>query len=331
MNAPKISIIVPVYKVEKYLHRCLDSILGQTFIDWECILVDDGSPDFSGAICDEYAAKDSRIHVIHKDNEGVSKARNVGLKNASGEWISFVDSDDSLYDNALEILYSYVADDCDLVMAGYTTVREDGSVRTAEAKKRNAILTREEAIKEMFSPSDYPYQGYSVCKLFRKRNIIDYGIGFDVNIYFNEDRLFVVEYLCAACKKKVYYTTEAVYRIFKRGSSAMGSLNRYYNAKFVTDMDAYAKMLTAIKKNVDNPTLIKMAKNGCVASYCNNHAMMKSHGVYDAQAHKHLVRLLHSNGLLISYYKLAFKHFAVHLLMHLAPKIAIRKKNNAKI
>ena len=91
---PKVSVIVPVYKAEKYLHRCVDSILSQTFTDWELLLIDDGSPDRSGEICDEYAKKDTRIRVFHKENGGVSSARNMGLDIAKGKWIVFVDSDD---------------------------------------------------------------------------------------------------------------------------------------------------------------------------------------------------------------------------------------------
>ena len=91
---PLVSVIVPVYKAEKWLHRCVDSILAQTMEDFELLLIDDGSPDRSGEICDEYAAKDSRVRVFHKENGGVSSARNWGLDNAQGEWISFVDADD---------------------------------------------------------------------------------------------------------------------------------------------------------------------------------------------------------------------------------------------
>ena len=94
MNTPTISVIVPVYKVEKYIRCCLDSIVTQTFADWECILIDDGSPDNSGKICDEYAEKDGRFRVIHQKNAGVSAARNAGLNVAKGAWITFVDSDD---------------------------------------------------------------------------------------------------------------------------------------------------------------------------------------------------------------------------------------------
>lgn len=104
----KISVIVPVYNVEKYIHRCVDSILNQTFTDYELILVDDGSPDNCGKICDEYAEKDSRIHVIHKENGGLSDARNAGLDwmfaNSDSEWITFIDSDDWVHPQYLEIL-----------------------------------------------------------------------------------------------------------------------------------------------------------------------------------------------------------------------------------
>lgn len=98
-NQPKISVIVPVYNVEKYLRRCIDSILAQTFTDFEVLLIDDGSTDTSGKICDEYAEKDNRVRVFHKKNGGVSSARNKGLDNARGEWICFVDADDWLYNN----------------------------------------------------------------------------------------------------------------------------------------------------------------------------------------------------------------------------------------
>ena len=99
-----ISIIVPVYKVEKYIHRCVDSVINQTYKNIEIILVDDGSPDNCGRICDEYAAKDSRIKVIHKPNGGLSDARNCGIEAADGEWLMFIDSDDWIESNMAETL-----------------------------------------------------------------------------------------------------------------------------------------------------------------------------------------------------------------------------------
>jgi len=110
---PKISVIVPVYKVEPYIHRCIDSILAQTFTDFELILVDDGSPDNCGKICDEYAAKDGRIHVIHQDNGGLSAARNTGIdwafENSDSEWITFIDSDDWVHTEYLERMLNATA------------------------------------------------------------------------------------------------------------------------------------------------------------------------------------------------------------------------------
>lgn len=122
MTNPKISVIVPVYNVEKYLHRCIDSILAQTFTDFELLLINDGSKDNSGIICDEYAAKDNRVRVFHKENGGASTARNMGLDNAKGEWIAFVDSDDwieaEMYKEMLDIAENSSVDAvyCDMVL-----------------------------------------------------------------------------------------------------------------------------------------------------------------------------------------------------------------------
>lgn len=116
MKNSMISVIVPVYRVEKYLPRCIDSILAQSFRDFDLILVDDGSPDNCGAICDAYAEKDSRIHVIHQKNAKLSAARNAGIDVAQGEWIALVDSDDWLHKDYLKILISGALEDTDLVI-----------------------------------------------------------------------------------------------------------------------------------------------------------------------------------------------------------------------
>ncbi|GMO37902.1 MAG: hypothetical protein Ta2B_17610 [Termitinemataceae bacterium] len=126
---PVISVIIPVYNVEHYLRRCLDSVLAQTFTDFECILIDDGSPDKSPAICDEYAKKDSRFVVIHQANAGVSAARNAGLDIAQGEWITFVDSDDWIEPDMLRVLYqNAVKHQSDVSVCGVQ--RTDGTETT---------------------------------------------------------------------------------------------------------------------------------------------------------------------------------------------------------
>ena len=131
MDIPKISVIVPVYNVEQYLPRCIDSILNQTFTDFELLLIDDGSTDGSGAICDEYARKDSRIRVFHKENGGVSSARNLGLYNAKGKYIAFIDADDWVESRSLPAFVKALEKcESDVVLTHYRTV----NITTGEEK-----------------------------------------------------------------------------------------------------------------------------------------------------------------------------------------------------
>ena len=149
---PKVSVIVPVYKVEQYIRECLDSIKNQTFTDWECLLIDDGSPDESGKICDEYAAKDCRFKVLHKPNSGVSSARNLGLDKACGEWVMFVDSDDAIAENTLEICYEKAS------TASLDTLQFSFARNKNDIGKNNGIST------EVLSPADYARTGkMNVC------------------------------------------------------------------------------------------------------------------------------------------------------------------------
>ena len=152
---PKISVIVPVYNTEKYLHRYIDSILAQTFTDFELLLINDGSKDNSGAICDEYAAKDSRVRVFHKENGGASSARNMGLDNAKGKWVTFVDSDDYILPSFLAIYSVLCKSNADLciqsiipnyeISSGYkitcSSFNYEGNVKEALLLLSNCQLT----------------------------------------------------------------------------------------------------------------------------------------------------------------------------------------------
>ena len=125
-KSPKISIIVPIYKIERYLHQCIDSILEQTFTDFELLLIDDGSQDRCPAICDEYAEKDERIRVFHKPNGGLTSARNCGLDNAKGEWIMHIDGDDWIEPTYIEELYNAaIKNDADIAICGFRFVFEE--------------------------------------------------------------------------------------------------------------------------------------------------------------------------------------------------------------
>ena len=145
-KSPEISIIVPVYKVEKYLNECIDSILAQTFTDFELILVDDGSPDNCPALCDAAAEKDSRVRVIHKQNGGVSTARNAGLAAAQGNWIGFVDPDDMIDSTFCEkMLYAAVQAGAEMSVCNILRIEEDKTLNSYQERcLKNEVLPREE-------------------------------------------------------------------------------------------------------------------------------------------------------------------------------------------
>ena len=195
-TSPEISIIVPVYNVEQYLRRCLDSIRAQTFTDWECILIDDGSPDASGAVCDEYAAKDCRFRVIHQENRGVSAARNAGLDAARGEWIAFVDSDDWIEPSFLAEQVSDSADGTfDAVVCGLY----------GRGKPRHTELNREAAKRSVFKRGGFG--GFSVLRLIRRRNVG--SLRFDESVSYMEDVLFFWKFF--NCCDKILWTDKPLY------------------------------------------------------------------------------------------------------------------------
>ena len=146
------SIIVPVYNVEKYIHKCIESFICQTYKDIEIILVDDGSTDNSSSIFDEYADKDKRIRVIHKKNGGLSDARNAGIEIASGEYILFVDSDDYIETDTCRKLLKYTKLDCDIIIAD--AIAEDGIVSIEHITLHDVIFTGKEYLKT--APSSLP-------------------------------------------------------------------------------------------------------------------------------------------------------------------------------
>ena len=180
---PKISIIVPVYNVEKFLPKCLSSIVSQTFKDWECILIDDGSSDTSGKICDEYALLNEKITVIHQENKGVSEARNIGIKVSKGEYIGFVDSDDWIEPNTYEIAYNTaISEKADLVQFGFWA--NDGILDYLEYNQPEGLFNfcnlRDELWHGVWS------------KLIKKSVIYENNIKFPIGITLAEDMYFSI-------------------------------------------------------------------------------------------------------------------------------------------
>ena len=323
MNNPLISIIVPVYNVEKYLRQCLDSIIAQTFADWECILVDDGSKDKSGSICDEYAQKDNRFKVIHKLNGGVSSARNLGIEEAKGKWLYFCDADDTLLPKALEILLDGEKENCQFVMAGFNKFLSDGSLKESYSGEIKRKISVDDAIKELYTPTNLSYQGYLWCKLFLSEIVSDYNIRFDEKIFFNEDRLFIMQYLCQM-EASVYYTTMPVYNYVERLSGAMASLKVRYNRKFATDFDAFVKMKDVVYKFTQNKLLRSLAQKGIVESYLVNHRFMVKHHDYDSRIHWSMIRGLLKTGAIKEYIKYAIKEAIKPIALLLFPNIAAK-------
>ena len=188
----KISVIVPVYNTEKYLNRCIDSILAQTFTDFELLLIDDGSTDSSGKICDDYAAKDSRVKVLHKENGGVSRARNLGIDNAQGEYLSFIDSDDyirpEMYEKLAKIIDIYGVD---LVCSN---LEQNGKV-LANKTPQNRVIDKQEIhykILPYFTENDTLGAGGYTTMLI-KRSVLEKGsVRFYEDFAFQEDTMFMI-------------------------------------------------------------------------------------------------------------------------------------------
>lgn len=194
INNPKVSIVVPVYNAEKYLHRCIDSVLAQTYYDWELLLIDDGSKDMSGEICEEYAAKDERIRVFHKENGGVSSARNLGLDNAQGEWIAFADSDDYVFPCWLEN-FIHNASGVDMVVQGFKTSYAYEYMHNKDVHGVSYKGSCKEGLLELYKNC---YLGYLWVKLFRTDIIRENHIRFDTKISLQEDENFVLQYVTYA-------------------------------------------------------------------------------------------------------------------------------------
>ena len=222
-KSPRLSIIVPVYKVEKYLRKCIESILSQTFHDFELILIDDGSPDCCGQICDEYAEIDKRIRVIHQDNAGVSRARNIGMQSACGQWIGFVDSDDYLDPMAYEELLNQ-ADiyECDMAVMDFAYVDESGNVIPGRERKYGGVLPlyNHDIIRMQF---DIPLSIRLVMfnKIF-KREILS-GLFYDETLRCAEDTLLLSQCL-ERVQKAVFVKKPLYYNVQREGSAMHGAL-----------------------------------------------------------------------------------------------------------
>lgn len=221
---PMVSVIVPIYNVEKYLKRCIDSILNQTYKNLEIILVDDGSPDKCPAICDEYAKSDKRIKVIHKQNAGVSAARNDGLTIAQGDLIGFVDPDDCIHPSMYEEMVNYlVSQNCDLVSCSFTKFSTEDEINNNLDMNLfpKETLTRNEAISLSFDKNKKEGFINSVWILLI-RAAIARSVKFDCSLTNGEDTKYSFEALMKT--KQVGMLYAPLYNYYKNENGAVASI-----------------------------------------------------------------------------------------------------------
>jgi glycosyltransferase involved in cell wall biosynthesis len=216
MKNELVSVIVPVYNVEKYLSRCIDSILSQTYKNLEIILVDDGSTDNSPMICDDYKNKDSRIRVVHKKNEGVSVARNTGLDLANGTYISFVDSDDWIEPNLYERVITCINEKkADIVKYHYVVEENGVSKNTGCNYNYTGFVDKKELISILLAAK---IQGECWSYVFKKE-LLSKSLRFENNIIYGEDILFTVELFLIA--NSIYFVEDSFYHYFQSNDGSV--------------------------------------------------------------------------------------------------------------
>jgi len=212
MNQIKVSVIVPLYNAEKFAKRCIESVLMQTFNNYELILINDGSKDNTGAICDQYAAKDNHIKIVHKKNGGVSSARNEGLNLSQGEWVTFLDADDWIEPNFLSIVEESSNESADWIFGQWRTVWDSGLPNEINDTQKEVIFKNWDDIKNIWNE----IANVDICRCpwgkFYKRSIIEENnLRFDKNLTYGEDTVFNYQFLTKIKSLKLSNTEDAHY------------------------------------------------------------------------------------------------------------------------
>lgn len=258
-----ISVIIPIYKVEKYLKKCINSVLNQTYSNLEIILVDDGSPDNCRKICDNYKKKDKRIKVIHKKNGGLSDARNKGIAIAQGKYISFIDSDDYIEKNMIELLYNNLKkENADISICNYYTFNEEQEKLEKEspdtAKQEIEIFNSQSALKKLMSKNsfgDYAWNKLYSAKLFSK---VKYPVGKKMEDLGTTYKLFLLS-------NKIVYTNKKLYNYLQRnGSIANSKTESLMKDRMDLAIDRYNNIKKIYPYMLENNAFLLSA---CVDSY----------------------------------------------------------------
>ena len=258
MKNKLVSIVLPIYNVEKYIKYCLETVINQTYKNIEIILVDDGSTDMSGTICDEYERKDSRIKVIHKENGGLSDARNAGLKIANGEYITFVDSDDCIAYNFIEILVTMMEkNNAEISICNYKSVEEDFSLKEKNLEDNiNKVHTFNniECIKEMYFAKIKGLEFVAWGKMYLKKLFLNNEIIYPKG-KIHEDTYTTYKLIYNA--KKIVFNEMKLYYYRQRNGSIM---NTKFNIKYLDKLEAILETCAFFDKN-SQVDLLQLAFN----------------------------------------------------------------------
>ena len=250
-----VSIIIPVYNVEKYLAECIESVLRQTYQNIEILLIADGSPDNSGKICDKYAKKDSRVRVIHKQNGGVSSARNVGLEQANGEYITFVDGDDFIAKSYIEELYKTLENaNADLSFCKYDHYNGLGFEEIKEGFPTNLVVDKnDQSFIDFFCRFFTNKNNFcgSSCRVLYKKSVLQ-DLSFNENVKISEDLLFLLQAIFNA--KKLVFLDKALYHY----RVAQGSACHSYKKNFLKSQAELHSGIKVIFEQIENQKTIKL-------------------------------------------------------------------------
>lgn len=279
-----ISIIVPVYNTEKYLKKCIDSIRNQTYSIIEIILIDDGSTDGSGKICDDYARIDSRINVMHIRNAGVSNARNIGMKLATGRYITFCDSDDYIEPNMISILYyDALTSNADVAMCNYNLICNETIIKNEVTNFKN-ILNKQEFYS--FAIEDKYYCGFAWMKLFKRSAIYhnDTPILFNEDIHLCEDIAWLFE-VAQHCTIFFYNYNKHLYNYVQHENNFN---HRKWNIKLATILKAQFIQIEIAEKNC--PDIAGILKEQCLRTGIGIEYEMNQLGISDDNTEQMLKR-----------------------------------------
>lgn len=261
-----LSVIVPVFNVGKYLSSCIESLLNQGVDNYEIILVDDGSTDGSGAVCDDFAKKDGRIRVIHKTNGGVSSARNAGIDTARGRWITFVDADDTVSPAYCRTICSCMADNDLVIFSSRIHFAETGAemvrvLHDCRFTDKNRIEAEAARLKQCREQGGWNFFGYPWNKVFRRDIIMENKLRFPEELQLQEDEVFSFSYLRYVNKARLVSSVLYFYEVRHSGLNAARRTYEFYSN--------YARAKQRANAFVENPELLSVETNEVMMSYLN--------------------------------------------------------------